>query len=87
MKKENFHRDYIPIKIVDHMKSGIIRGVIVKLRFHKIDTLNILQSILIAFGIHKHKDIYFWLPYKNVVKASNKYGTIGAASRDPYSNC
>jgi len=81
-KNYNLHRDYNPSRVVDHIKSSIVRGAIIKLRFKKKRHRNIFQFI---FG--NYKDIYFWLPYKNVVDISDKYSVIGSATRFPYSAC
>jgi hypothetical protein len=79
--KDNLHANYIPTKIVQSMKSTIIRGIIVKLRFWKTNQLTFWQ---IVWPFARTKYLYFWLPYKSVVDSSNKYSIVGGKSRDPY---
>jgi hypothetical protein len=83
---ENLHRDYDPLWVVDRTKSTLVRGAIVLLRFRKVRNLTTLERLLSFILIRKIKDIYFWLPYKNVIDASNKYSVIGPSRRDPYAN-
>jgi len=82
-EKHNLHRDYEPFKVVDYMKSPLVRGMIVKLRFWKVRKLTLLQFLWFP---RRFKDIYFWLPYKNVVDTSTKYSVLGSKSRFPYAN-
>jgi len=84
--KENLHRDYLPHKVVKRAQSSIISGIIICMRFTKRNNLSLFERLRTIFLIPKHKDIYFWLPYKRIVDASTKYGVVGPASRYPYSN-
>jgi hypothetical protein len=76
---DNLHRDFIPVRVVEHIKSTLVRGIIIKVRFKKVHNRTILQLIW-----PRRKDVYFWLPYKNVVDATNKYSVVGSKSRYPY---
>lgn len=84
--KENLHRDYLPFKVKECVKSSIVSGVILKLCFIKVDNMSLLERIRYILLMPKYKDVYFWLPYKRVVDASSKYGITGPSSRYPYAN-
>jgi hypothetical protein len=84
--KENLHRDYLPYKVVERAQSSLISGIILCMRFTKRNNLSLFEKIRTFLLIPKHKDIYFWLPYKRIVEASTKYGVVGPASRFPYAN-
>lgn len=66
---------YKPTRVVEHFKSTVVRGIIVKIRLRK-------HKFLFFYS---NKDIYCWLPYKSAID-SYKYGIIGAPKRDPYAN-
>ena len=82
--KEDTHRDFIPLRVVNQATTSKIKGVIMEVEFKKINNLTLWQSILDALYITLHKTIYFWLPYKTLVKGHNKYSVIGGRGRDPY---
>lgn len=81
---DNLHQDYIPTHVVSHMKTSLVRGIIVLLRFKKTESLTKCQKILSKLKLYKCKDIYFWLPYKNVLEAGEKYSLAGPQSRYPF---
>lgn len=83
--KENLHRDYIPLRVKDHFKSSVIGGIIIRLSFVKVNNLNIFQKFLLPKWLKPHKDIYYWLPYKNIVASTtDKYSTLGSNKRFPF---
>jgi hypothetical protein len=77
----NLHRDYDPNGIMDYFKSSVVQGVIIKLRFVRKRNRTLFEKIWIPA---RNKDIYFWLPYKNIVSGSDKYSIVGPESRFPY---
>ena len=82
--KENLHRDFAPVGVVSHMRTSLVQGIVVMLRFKKTINLTTWQKLLRVICIYKTKDIYYWLPYRNMVDASDKYSTTGPNSRYPY---
>lgn len=77
---ENLHRDYKPIKVKSYLKSSKIGGIIIRLRFRKVNNLKFYQYLF-----RPVKDIYYWLPYISII-AVDKYSQIGPKKRFPYSN-
>lgn len=83
--KNNFHQDYDPCVVVSSTKSSLVKGAVVQLRFKKVNNLTLLERLLRIINVYKTKDIYYWLPYKSVVDASDKYSVKGSNARFPYS--
>jgi len=83
-KKDTSHHNYDPTVITEHIRSSLVKGVVVKLYFKKVRHLSFLQFLLTKIGIYKYKYIYFWLPYRNVMESNNKYSVVGSNSRFPY---
>lgn len=82
---ENLHRDYQPLKVKGHIKSSIVGGIIIKMRFVKVKNMTILDVLKLLFFLGPYKDVYYWLPYKNIID-STKYSSIGSAKRFPFAN-
>lgn len=82
--KDHSHHNYIPISVVLTRKSPLLRGAIVQLRFKKVYHLTFIQYLLSKIFIFKVKDIFYWLPYKDVVGISDKYSVLGSKGRTPY---
>lgn len=85
MKKNQniLHRDYVPTRVIDQTISSLVGGAVIKLRFKKIKHLTILNIIWYPSRL---KDLYFWLPYKNIIDALPNYGATGPSRRFPYAN-